>query len=615
MPILVNLFNLVFDSGIIPKTWTSGIIKPIYKNRGSSTDPANYRPISLLSCMGKLFTAVLNARLQKYIDDFEIMEPCQAGFRKGFATIDNIFVLHNLIDIIGKGNKQLFCAFVDLKQAFDKVWHSGLWQKLQLYQINGKCLRVIQSMYNNIKSCILANGKTSSFFISNIGVRQGENLSPILFNLYLNDLERFLSENNIQGVECTQHSLDESIFIYIKLFALLYADDTVILSDSAEDLQNALFAYDDYCRRWKMHVNYDKTKILIFSKGKEAKYTFTLQDTPIEVVNEFKYLGLLLCKNNSFVPTIKYIADQGSKAVYSLLKKARTLQLPIDLQIELFNKLVKPILLYGCEIWGAGNTEVIERVQLKFLKQILHLKKCTPNYIVYGETGVFPLKIDIQSRMISYWAKLKENSTVKPTLATIIYDITNSYFKNYVITRRSKYFQWINCIKHVLNDTGFSGVWNTQTFFNRIWLTKAIKQKLSDVFIGEWYQCVENDNNYKLFKASFGFENYLTKLPSKSLYHLIKFRTRNHKLPIETGRWRKISLSNRTCNLCKQDIGDEFHYLLSCRELKALRKQYIKPRFYLRPNIMKYGQLLNSKNLKQLILLSKFIKDIFEIIG
>lgn len=107
--------------------------------------------------------------------------------------------------------------------------------------------------------------------------------------------------------------LDESIFIYIKLFALLYADDTVIMSDSAEDLQNALYAYDYYCRRWKMHVNYDKTKILIFSKGKETKYTFTLQNTPIEVVNEFKYLGLLLCKNNSFVPTIKYIADQGSK--------------------------------------------------------------------------------------------------------------------------------------------------------------------------------------------------------------------------------------------------------------------------------------------------------------
>ena len=107
----------MFDSGIIPQTWTSGIIKPIYKNRGSSIDPENYRPISLLSCMGNLFTAVLNTRLQKYIDNFEIMEPCQAGFRKGFAMIDNIFVLHNLIDIIGKGNKQLFCFFVDLRQS------------------------------------------------------------------------------------------------------------------------------------------------------------------------------------------------------------------------------------------------------------------------------------------------------------------------------------------------------------------------------------------------------------------------------------------------------------------------------------------------------------------
>ena len=119
----------------------------------------------------------------------------------------------------------------------------------------------------------------------------------------------------------------------------------------------------------------------------------------IEIVNEYKYLGVLFSSNNSFTTTKKHIAEQGSRAMYSLLRKARNMHLPIDLQIELLNKLVKPVLLYGCEVWGFGNVEVIERVQLKFIKIILNLKRCTPNHIVYGEVGVYPLKIDIQTSM------------------------------------------------------------------------------------------------------------------------------------------------------------------------------------------------------------------------
>lgn len=84
------------------------------------------------------------------------------------------------------------------------------------------------------------------------------------------------------------------------------------------------------------------------------------------------------------------------------------MHLSIDLHLELFNKLVKPILLYGCEIWGFGNIEIIERVQLKFLKHILKLKTSTPNYMVYGEVGIMPLKIDIYTRMISYWGKISK---------------------------------------------------------------------------------------------------------------------------------------------------------------------------------------------------------------
>ena len=104
--------------------------------------------------------------------------------------------------------------------------------------------------------------------------------------------------------------------------------------------------------------------------------------------------------------TSKSLAQPANKALFSLIRKSRNLNLSIDLQIELFNKTVKPILLYGCEVWGYGNFDDLERVQLKFLKYALNMKKSTPTFMIYGELGVTPISIDIKNRVISFWSRL-----------------------------------------------------------------------------------------------------------------------------------------------------------------------------------------------------------------
>ena len=140
--------------------------------------------------------AVINTRLENYVTDKNIIDDCQAGFRKGIFTTDNIFILHNLIDIICKSKKKIFCAFIDLKQAFDKIFRGGLWQKMFSYNIKGKCLNVIRNMYRNIKSCVQVNGNNSTFFTSNIRVRQGKNLFPFLFNIR-GAIQKFVDKLNI----------------------------------------------------------------------------------------------------------------------------------------------------------------------------------------------------------------------------------------------------------------------------------------------------------------------------------------------------------------------------------------------------------------------------------
>ena len=163
LPVYIRLLNVIFDIGFTPDTWLEGIIRPIHKT-GDLHSSENYRPITILSCFGKLFTAFLNARLNRFVEDYEILEENQAGFRKGYATSDHIFVLHSLIEILKTRKKKLFCTFVDFSQAFDSVWRMGLWQKLLKNNIDGKFLRIIYNMYKSIKSCIRLNGQETSFF-------------------------------------------------------------------------------------------------------------------------------------------------------------------------------------------------------------------------------------------------------------------------------------------------------------------------------------------------------------------------------------------------------------------------------------------------------------------
>ena len=609
LPVYTQLFNLIFDTSLVPNNWILGNILPIYKNKGDKHMPQNYRPITLLSCFGKLFTAIINNRLTKYADQHELISSCQAGFRKGFSTIENLFVINSLTDILKAKSRKLYCAYIDFKQAFDKIWRQGLWAKMMQYDINGKCNKIIKKLYENIKSKITTNKGSTAYFPCNTGVRQGENLSPFLFNLYLNDLEAYLHQNKVPGITCETDSDD--LYIYLKIFILLYADDTVILSESRTDLQLALNVFGQYCAEWKLTVNTDKTKILIFAKDRLSKYDkYYFNGKCLEIVNEYKYLGIIFSRSGSFARTKKYLSDQANKAMFSLLKKIRVLNLPISMQIELFNKTIKPILLYGAEIYGFGNLDILERIQLKFLKYILNLKASTPTAMVYGETGIMPLKIDIQSRLIAFWTKITDTTVNQTKLSTNIYLILKT-----LCNEKKCKSPWLENVKNIIHENGFGHVWLNQHSFNRKWFNLAFKQKLKDQYIQNWLGLVNtlsSSNSYQIYKGKFRQNLYFSYLNNKQIKVLTAFRTRNHKFPIEVGRWKSIPISERSCHLCNAELGDEFHYLFQCQAFENERKLCIKPYFVRRPNILKFNQLMNTTNKSEIRKLCKFIEHLLK---
>ena len=163
--------------------------------------------------------------------------------------------------------------------------------------INGKIFRIIYNMYQNIKSCVSHSGQQSDFFHSHCGVRQGENLSPILFSLFLNDLDDYLQNSNCFGINLNMP--ESNIESYLTLLTLLYADDMVVFGTDPESFQENINIFYEYSRLWNLNVNLNKRKILIFGMRNTRNCEFKLGDHNIDICEEFKYLGTVFTRQRS----------------------------------------------------------------------------------------------------------------------------------------------------------------------------------------------------------------------------------------------------------------------------------------------------------------------------
>ena len=618
MPLYVKLFNIILDTGIIPSDWSLGVIIPIHK-KGDKANPDNYRGITLLSCFGKLFTSVLNNRLYKFLEQNELLSEVQAGFRKGYSTAEQVFNLKCLIDLTLESKKKLYCGFVDFKKAFDTVWRAGLWVKLINTNITGKCYNVIYNLYKQTKSCVAINGQKSEFFNCVIGVRQGENLSPLLFAIFLNDLESFLSQySGSGGISVLRHDTLNDTLTFLKLFILLYADDTVLLADSAQGLQKALDGLSTYCKLWQLEVNTDKTKVMVISKRKTKVNTiFRYNNQVIEKVDQFQYLGVVFNSRGNFFQAKKHLHTQASKAMHSLLKNIRSNSLPVDLSLQLFDSLVMPILLYCCEVWGYEDFKILEKLHLKFCKLILGVPRSAPSYVVYGELGRQPLSSFIYPRMLKFWGKLVVNAN-RNKLSKILYYSIIPIINTEKHTNNIPRFKWVKHIQKLLQEIGYPGIWTTHTFPSIEWLYRTARLRLSDRFKQEWdsNKSSSQSKHYFSVKTELKLENYLMKLSDSQRILILKLRASLLRLPVTLGRYDNIPYEQRVCTSCKSGhIGDEFHFILECQTLQELRRKYIPEYFWKYPNIYKLGSLLNSKNILLISKVAKFVKEGLKLIS
>ena len=617
--LIVKLFNLILRTGHVPEEWSIGLIVPIFKKKGSKFDTDNYRGITLLSCLGKLFSAIINTRLTKFVENRKIIGEEQAAFREGYSTLDHAFVLNELINIYLHENKRLYCCFIDYQKAFDTIERSALWSKLIANGINGKILRVVHNMYQTAKSCIKQQSMKSGLFACNMGVRQGENLSPLLFSFFLNDFEEAL-RNKYNGLSyikdlCSVLGTHDTEF-FINMYVLLYADDTLILGESPTELQLALNEVDIYCKTWGLTINQTKTKVVIFSRGKvKKKHNFKIGNLVIDTSSEYGYLGLIFNFNGKVTKAIKDRLTPARKAMFSLNEKAVKLLLPPDIHLDLFDKMIMPILLYGSEIWGYGNIEPLELFYRKFLKRMLGIHQSTPNCIVYGEVGKKPLKNEICIRIVSFWAKISDGKELK--FSSLMYKLIYGLHLN-----GTYHSPWLLEVKKILCNSGNPNFWFNQDTKPHINTLKAVlSSQLNDQFLQDWNYQIYNNRRcifYRTFKDTFCFEPYLNYLDFLERRALCKIRTGSHNLPITKQRYTRNadvnSDANVSCNFCTSNYCDEHHILFECDFFNEKRSFYIKKYYYAMPSAIKTNSLLNSsrKNVTNVAKFSKFLLPHFK---
>ena len=603
LKLILSFLNLTLREGLITSSWCLDIITPIHKE-GTKSNPDNYRGISIMNSLLKILCTLMNNRLDEYVQQTNLINQAQIGFKKYSRTSDHVFTLKSLINKYVYDNKnKLYTCFVDFKKAFDSIWHNGLFYKLELNKIDGKFLDLLKDIYKKSKGTVKINNKLTNFFNHEKGVRQGDPLSPTLFNLFINDLFKEINSANNNSV--TLNNID-------KINTLMFADDLILLSTTKEGLQKSLNALDKYVQKWKLEINYKKTKCMTFSKSNQKeKHIFTIRDQILDNTNEYKYLGLTINKKGNFSPTLEDLSCKAKRAIYSIKSKINIRFISIRTLLKLFDSLISPILLYGSELWepylNQGDEKwdqnSIEKIHTQFIKSIIGVNRSTSNAMTRGDTGRYSLKKMILLRNIKYINQIKEKKENTLVKQAYIYETGHSHNRITIETTANNFNNNLNTLLDKEID-----IYKLSKY--------KLKQYIKTVFSEKWKNTLSissKADTYKTFKNTPKFEKYFDCIiNTKHLRAFTKLRLSDHNLMIEEGRRKRPILprNERICDTCNK-LEDEIHFLIDCKKYKHLRIEAFKT---INEEVPNFSEIADSRS-KFLFLMSQENEKIIKLIA
>lgn len=467
-------FNYVFDNECWPERWSSGVVFPLYK-QGDRLDPSNYRPITLLSSMGKLFGSIVENRLSSWATKHDKIADEQGGFRRGRGTRDQIFILREILSSRKERGLPTLVTYIDARKAYDTVWREGNYVKLFDMGIQGKMWRQIRAMNGNLKSKIRLPVGETDFVQSSRGVAQGAVESPWLYNCFVNDLVQSLKDKGL-GIVVNN----------IRIPILLYADDIILLASTVTELQRMNEVASDFAFKFRFRHNGDKSAVMVFNpdstlRKRVRQHIWTLSGEKVAVKNKYKYLGVDMLQNTAdWRPHLDRKIREARRKSKELLWICRNDQgLRPRSALTIWKALVRPILEYAAELFANDIPDLlsnkIEEIQTSFAKSILglsHYRGIASDFI-RSETGLEILKARREKLRLSYWRKL---IAAEPT--SILGSIANWRKQQVDAEGRRCSNSWMWTTKQLMMNNGLEEYWTTpkecMEFSQETWKKKIV---------------------------------------------------------------------------------------------------------------------------------------------
>ena len=401
---------------------------------------------------------------------------------------------------------------------------------------------------------------------------------------------------------------------------LLWADDLILFSDSIKGIQKQLNGLFKFCSNNMMIVNEVKTKMMLFGTGIKGEVLFN--GKKLDWVDDYKYLGNLISgikgkAGDVFKNNYNFLSEKARRAIFLLFKKTKSFgKLSPEIMIHFYNALIKPILLYGSDVWGFNKKswDISDKVSKWFIRCILNIKPTTSNLITFGEVGIIPPSIYSKINAMLFYLRVKSMS--EDSMPRIV-------FNELMKLDSMGFITWITSIKSLARDYCVD-LCNTE--YNDVCI-QDLKRSVVSKYQSQWIRSINNiDQNpllrtYKLFKKSYRMDPYL-KIIKNDCHRtaMCKFRCSSHMLEIERGRHTNpvTPVDQRICKICNE-LDNEIHFLLFCKNNDDLRQKFFSEivRLYpaftllLPPNMFVF--LLTTEDENILCKLSKFIFESFKL--
>ncbi|KAI5715018.1 hypothetical protein M8J77_009060 [Diaphorina citri] len=349
-----KLIILIWRKETIPKEWNEAVVVPLHK-KGDKLECNNYRGISLLNTTYKILSKIILKRLKRY--ENEIIGDHQAGFVKERSTVDQIFAFKEIVSKYWEYNQEVHALFIDFKKAYDCIRRDYIWKTMSEFGIPKKLIELCKICVVNSKAKVRVEGEYTETFLVNTGVRQGDGISPLLFNIVL---EKTLRKTK---------SVDKGVNFGPTINLLAFADDIVLLAEKEEDLVSLAELLITEAKKVGLNVSCEKTKYMRIGGITQTVGNLKVGEYQFQSCKEFKYLGVTITDTVTEQTEIENRLAAANRCFWSVQKLMSSKLLSRTTKLRIYKTIIQPVLLYGSEVWTLSK--VSEKKLVTFENKIL----------------------------------------------------------------------------------------------------------------------------------------------------------------------------------------------------------------------------------------------------